>query len=233
MDFSFYLKKLVSLFMMPLPFCLLLFFIGLLFLYTKSYKKANVFLTFSFLLSILFSSSSFSNKMIYSLEKTYPKIDSSLRASYIVLLGGDFENRAYEVLRLKNLNKDAIIITSGYGGSSVISEAFINKQKFISLGINEADILIQENVKDTIEEARALKKLLKDEKFFLVTSSYHMKRTASIFKKEGLNPYFAPSDSIINDNSLFSFAPSSIALIKTKIAFHEYLGIIWNYIKSF
>lgn len=233
MDFSFYLKKLVSLFMMPLPFCLLLFFIGLLFLYTKSYKKANIFLTFSFLLSILFSSSSFSNKMIYSLEKTYPKIDSSLRASYIVLLGGDFENRAYEVLRLKNLNKDAIIITSGYGGSSDISEAFINKQKFISLGIKESDILIQENVKDTVEEARALKKLLKDEKFFLVTSSYHMKRTAIIFKKEGLNPYFAPSDSIINDNSLFFLAPSSNALIKTKIAFHEYLGIVWNYIKSF
>ena len=127
---------------------------------------------------------------------------------------------------------DAIIITSGYGGASDISEAFINKQKFISLGISQSDIIIQENVKDTIEEARAIKKLLQGEKFFLVTSSYHMKRTAIIFRKEGLNPYFAPSDSIINDNNLFFLAPNSNALIKTKIAVHEYLGIIWNYIKS-
>ena len=88
MEFSFLLKKLISSFLMPLSFSLILFLIGLFFLFFNSYKKAKIFLSLSFILLILFSNSTFSNKLLEPLEKSYEKVSINEKAKYILLLVG-------------------------------------------------------------------------------------------------------------------------------------------------
>lgn len=230
MDFAFILKKFVSAFLMPLSFSLILAFIGLLFLYFSSYKKAKIFLSLSFLLTFLFSYSPISNFLLKPLESKYEILEDTKDVKYILLLGGDFENRAYEVLRLYNKIPNAKIITSGYKGSLKQSEAIINKNRLIALGIKADDIFMQKQPKDTQEEARNIRNIVKDENFILVTSSYHMQRAMNFFKEEGLNPLAAPSEVLYEEGKLSS-VPGGYELLKTQIALHEYLGLAWQKIK--
>ena len=231
MEFSFLLKKLISSFLMPLSFSLILFLIGLFFLFFNSYKKAKIFLSLSFILLILFSNSTFSNKLLEPLEKSYEKVSINEKAKYILLLGGDYEARVNEAIRLYYLNKGSKIITSGYKGNQIESEASINAKKLISFGIDSNDIIIQEKPKDTDEEAKEIKKIIKEEKLFLVTSSYHMKRAMKIFKQEGLNVIAAPTDYLIKKDHTFSI-PRARYMRKTEVSMHEYLGILWINIKN-
>lgn len=230
MDFAFILKKVISSFFMPLSFGLILAFIGLLFLYFNSYKKAKVFLSFSFLLIFLFSYSPVSNFLLKPLETQYKSITDPKGLRYILLLGGNFENRAYEVLRLYNIIPNAKIISSGYKGNFDLSEALRNKNILISLGVKKDDIIMQEEPKDTLEEAQNIKNIVKDENFILVTSSYHMPRAMKFFKAEGLNPLPAPSFILYKKSDIFS-TPNGKNLLNSQLALHEYLGLLWQKIK--
>ncbi len=87
--------------------------------------------------------------------------------------------------------------------------------------------------RDTQEEAKAAKELLGDEPFILVTSASHMTRSMNFFKNEGLTPIPAPTNhlaSIKHPNYTDFF--SSDALVKSRIVFHEVLGMVWQKLKG-
>jgi uncharacterized SAM-binding protein YcdF (DUF218 family) len=214
---GFTLKKILSAVLMPLSLGLILFLIGLWFLYTKSYKKAKICLSISF---------------IWILETTYQKVEDNVSAKYILLLGGDFKGRSFEAIRLYTLLDNAKIITSGYPGRDDVSEAVKSARKLVELGIPKEDIIMQSEPKDTQEEAQHIRKIVGDEQFILVTAAYHMPRAMELFKKEGLNPITAPTNYLVEKNYLLS-APSGRNLQKTEIAFHEYLGKTWNKLKEY
>ena len=97
----FTIKKIISSLIMPLPFAFILGLIGLYYLYKNSFLKAKIFITLSLVLLFIFSYNPISNTLISSLESKYPevtKIDKSVK--YAILLGGDFEQRAYGILKL-------------------------------------------------------------------------------------------------------------------------------------
>lgn len=229
---EFILKKILSAFLMPLSVGLILFLIGLFYLYSKNHKKAKLYLSISFLWIFIIAYSPFSNKILQPLESIYPKIGNNISAKYILLLGGHFEGRAYEVLRLYNLIEGSKIITSGYPGGALHSEALKNANRLIELGIPKDDIFMQDEPKDTQEEAQSIKKIVGNEPFIMVTSAAHMPRAMTLFKKEGLNPMAAPANFLVKKHDSMSL-PNGSNLIKTEIAFHEYIGSIWNKLKQF
>lgn len=217
---------------MPLSIGLIICSIGLWFLYKESYKKAKFYLTVGFLWIFLISYSPFSNALVSTVESQYPIIDDNVNAKYILLLGGDFQRRGYEAIRLYHSINNSKIITSGYAGrAKTVPEAIENANKLISLGIPKSDIIMQSQPKDTQDEARYVKKIVKDEAFIVVTSAYHMPRAIELFKKEGLNPIAAPTN-FLTKKSLYLSAPDGGNLQKTEITFHEYLGMSWNKIKD-
>lgn len=228
----FTLKKIISSLIMPLPFAFLIGLIGLYYLYTNSIKKAKIFLSSSFILIFIFSYNPVSNHIISLLENQYPKIDKiDKTVKYAILLGGDFEHRAYGILKLYQQNKNLIVITSGYKGSYDKSEASLNKQKLIQLGIPEDQIITQTKPRDTYEEALSLKTLIKDEKVYLVTSAYHMVRSVELFKKANVNIIPAPSSYLQRAVHFDRFVDGSDAH-KSQIAMHEYIGLVWNRVKE-
>ncbi len=233
MEFAFVLKKIISAFIMPLSLGLVLAIIGLIFLYKNRFKSAKVFLTISIVWIALISYVPFSNFLIKPLEVTYQKLEEiPSEVKYILLLGGDMENRAWEVLRLYHQIPNAKIITSGYAGRGEIPEAVLTANVFSEIGVKQEDIIIHRQPKDTKEEAIKIKELLGQEKFILVTSSYHMPRAMALFRKEGLSPIAAPTDYKIKGSNEALSAPSGGNLQKTEIAWHEYIGTLWSKLRG-
>ncbi len=241
----FTLKKIVSIFLMPLSIGLILFFLGLIFLYSKNYKRAKIFLSISFLWMALIAYSPFSNSLIKPLEnqyKAYLEIDSNI--NYILVLGsGHVTNnnvskisqvsntalmRIAEGIRIYKQLDNAKIIFSGYAGKDIKTpHAFIAKDVAISLGVSKENILTQEEAKDTQEEAELVSKIVNNEKFILVTSASHMPRAMKIFQNQSLNAIAAPTDFLSKEDGDYLREPRAKEIRKTEVAMHEYIGMLW------
>ena len=199
----FIFKKIVSAFLLPIPIGLFLLLISFLYLIFNSYKKAKIFLALTFLWFFLFSFQPLANALLSPLENTYKDLLKTPKVEYILVLGSEHRsdddlsitsqvkgiaiNRLVEGIRhYKNLENVKLIV-SGYGGFDKNSHAFMQERLAISLGVNPSDIIRLDSPKDTKEEAVETKKILADKPFILVTSAFHMKRSALLFQKEGLN----------------------------------------------
>jgi uncharacterized SAM-binding protein YcdF (DUF218 family) len=103
----------------------------------------------------------------------------------------------------------------------------------LALGVKKEKTILSPEPRDTEEEAIAAKKLLGDRPFILVTSASHMARAMKFFHKEGLDPIAAPTNHLasIQYPDYIKFF-SSEALEKSRIVFHELLGLVWQKIKG-
>jgi uncharacterized SAM-binding protein YcdF (DUF218 family) len=234
-EITFILKKLISALFMPLSLGLILFLIGLILLH-KNYSKAKIVLTISFVWIICISYVPVANLTIKPLENYYNKIELQKipkETKYIVLLGGDMENRAWEALKILNFLSNAKIITSGYKGlHGSTSEAILTSNRLQEIGIPKEKIIVYSNTKDTKEEALKIKEKIGLEPFILVTSAYHMPRAVALFKKEGLNPIIAPTDHQISDNDSIFSVPKGEGLKRFDKAWHEYMGIAFAWLRN-
>lgn len=236
MELGFIFKKLLSALLMPFTLGLIILLIGLFFLFRNHIKKAKLFLTFGFVWIALISYVPVSNFLIAPLENSYQKLqleDIPKDTKYILLLGGDMENRGWEALRIYNYLPNAKIITSGYAGRGKVAEAIKTAKVLEEIGIPKKDIIIHKQPKDTKEEAIKIKKVLGDKNFVLITSAYHMPRAVALFKKEGLDPIVAPTDfKITNRDNDLNRQLGGTPLKKTQYAWHEYMGLLWSTLRG-
>jgi len=229
---SFIIKKIISLVLMPLSIGLIFGLIGFWYIYKKRLKRAKIFVGISLIWISLISSASFAKLLLSPLESQYPRLSKIPKdVHYILLLGGDRQNRAWEALRLYLKLPNAKIITSGYSSSGDTPDAIKCARLLESVGVKKKDIIIQYKPKSTQEEAIEIKKRLKDKPFILVTSAYHMPRAMEIFHRAKLNPIPAPTDFRANEPTAFFLFLQGRWLHRTEQAWHEYLGLLWLKIK--
>lgn len=246
---EFFLKKLISSFLAPLSLGLFLLFLGLFYLYIKSYKRAKVFLSLGFIWIVLISYAPFSNTIIQPLENNYTRFESKnhQNISYIAVLGSyHHSNEKFSVVSqgsgvgLQRLNEGISIykkypqsklILTGYKGHDKLSHAIVQKNIAIALGVPSKDIIINSNPKDTKEEAIIIKRIVKTDSFVLVTSAAHMTRAIQIFNQIGLTPIAAPTNYLgLNFKFISRLRASEIQ--KTESAMHEYFGIVYYKLKA-
>ncbi|MCO4845577.1 MAG: YdcF family protein [Sulfurovum sp.] len=249
---DFILKKIISMFLMPLPIGVLFIIVALILIHINKIKRAKPMLTLSIVWFFIFSYAPVANILLHSIESNNPTLHTAPKnIKYIYVLGGGHHTdeslpitsqvvetsvvRLNEGIRLyEQLDRNAKIIVSGYHGLYDTTEhAVMQKKLAISLGVTKEDIILHLGTKDTQEEAKAGKKLLADEPFILVTSASHMTRALNFFTHEGLDPIPAPTNhlaSIQHPNYTDFF--SSEALTKSRIVFHEVLGLIWQKLKG-
>jgi len=234
MELTFLIKKIISIFIMPMSIGMVMLFIAFIFLLRNKIVKGKVFFAMGIVWLSLFSYTPFANMILSPLENYYTKLkDIPNDVKFIVYLGGDQQNRGWEVLRLYHKIPNAKIITSGYAGiNGKIPEAIKTANILKNIGIKSEDIIIHPTPQDTYREALKIKEVLKDQKFILVTSAYHLPRAMIIFKSVGLGPIPAPTDFLIKDSdSAVSFI-NSTQLNKSTKAWHEYIGILWFKLKG-
>ncbi len=248
---GFALKKILSLFLMPFPLGVALILIGLYFLHTRKLKLSKVFFSLSISWLFLFSYPAFvDNFLLHKLESSYPPLlHAPGNVRYIYVLGGGHNSdsrlpitsqlsmpavvRLNEGIRLYKELGDAKIIVSGYNGNDTISHAKMEEKLATALGIPQRDIIMRTRPRDTEEEAQAAKALIGNTPFILVTSASHMKRAMNFFKAEGLHPIPAPTNHLANTNNIdYTDIFSPTALGKTRLLFHEWIGLAWQWIKG-
>ena len=97
---------------------------------------------------------------------------------------------AYEYYTINGGAKNGVakIITTGAESQGeTISEAMIAKNYLVSLGVNESDIITEENSKNTIENLEFASDIAgKDKNYLIVSNGFHMFRLDLISKYIGI-----------------------------------------------
>ncbi len=249
MELGFYLKKVISYFLEPFGMLLILFFIGIYYLFSNKSSHSKFYISLSFVLLLLFSYPPFSNFLIQNLENKYPKYDYKSDIKYIHVLGSGHNDdvtqpltsqvgrasikRDLEGIIIHLNSKNSKIIFTGYAGTTNITTAKMNAKLALALGVDVKNIIVNGDPKDTREEAVFTKSIIANEAFVLVTSASHMPRSMMIFQSLGLNPIPAPTDFYKDKDSTYFEAPSIDSFKVSQVAIHEYIGILWVKLKSF
>jgi len=242
---------------MPVTFSILISLIGLLLLwFTKRQKTGKIFVSLGIFLLLLFSYNAISNQLLKPLENKYntntiqrekgipsENIDS---VKFIVVLGGGHISdsrlpvtsqigeetlvRLIEGIRLYRKYTGVKLVLSGGSVFDPMPDADIMAKLAKELGVNENDILIESESKDTMDEAHFIKPIVNNDRFLLVTSASHMPRSMALFKKAGMNPIPAPTGHKVKDSQTLDpllFFPKAENLLESEAGLHEYLGIAW------
>lgn len=246
----FWVKKILSMLVMPIPFILLVLISCILFSQRQKIVKSLLILSVSLL---VFFSSNFGMRLIVEpLEMQYAMNSQAIEGECIVLVlgsGHDLSSsdnpvqrlsptalmRLSEGIRQLSLGKDCTLVTSGWSGvkkgNLEQSHAYVAARAAEVLGVQKGSILLQEHARDTIEEARSFQERFGSKSFRLVTSATHMSRAMSIFKQQGLQPQAAPADFISQQG--YWWRLSSYNIYKCRRAIHEYVGMLWLKAKKY
>jgi uncharacterized SAM-binding protein YcdF (DUF218 family) len=171
-------------------------------------------------------------------------VDQFITASRgAVAINGSVE-RIFEFARLSKLYPSAkLVFTGGSGmiGKQKLKEAHFIKPILKNLSVDPERVIYEDKSRNTYENAIFSKKIVKpmqQEKWFLITSAFHMPRAVGVFRAAGWNVIPFPVDYMTEKS--FKFKPSlnlRNSLNGVSIVLHEWLGLLFywcmGYIDTF
>lgn len=189
------------------------------------------------------------DKLLGRLEAEF-RIPKNPDGDVIVLLGGGVYDKVPDLtgsgaptesmlarmvtaVRLQRQLHLPILISGGapYAGRS--AEAPVVRRFLLDLGVPDRDILMEAKSRDTSENARFSKEILKQHDFrrpLLVTSAFHMRRSTAAFKRVGVAVTPVPSSFVSSPERSpvwADFLPEAGALHASSTALREYLGLLF------
>ena len=221
------------------------------------YKLGRFSLFLGMCILFLFSIKPVSNLLVYSLECHYqlPSDEILSNLDVVVILGGGMHmsggfreypevkgvtySRLFNGIRIfKQSGARTLALCGGNLIPSTESEAEVMKALALELGIQESKIITETESRNTMENASELAKLLSStekRRIGLVTSALHILRSEKTFRKRFPNDTIVPIP--VNyiyspyRHNLRSFVPSADALSTSNYAIHEWIGIIWYFMR--
>ncbi|MFC3880662.1 YdcF family protein [Algoriphagus namhaensis] len=246
----FYLSQFLSFLAMPLTIILIFLLAGITFLRRKWGKKL---LWTGIGLLLFFTNPFLSNLALLAWEPDFKSFEEIENHEIGIVLtgvtnlsktaydrtffnkGADRITHALQLYRMGKIKK--ILITGGQGlnPSNPQTEAEVLKRFLLMTGMPESDILIEDQSKNTAQNAQFTENFLEkkgistDQNFVLITSAFHMYRAKGCFDKVGLKTTTFPTDYYSHDvkydiPSLFFPDPFSLEYW-TKL-FKEWIGIV-------
>ena len=236
-----YLHKILPLIISPLFAVIILILWGLI-----AQSKKIIFTGITVL--IICSLPIFSEKLVAYLEKDYKLVSAETfqTADAIVVLSGmvrtiqakdgiayewtEASDRIFAGIDLfKKKKAPFLIFTRGNLPWSIGKpEGEYLHDIAVSFGISKENILLTANVKNTEQEAEAVKKLLTINKpiILLITSAFHMPRAQKVFEAAGIRVMPFPVDFLSDQKKLtiMCFIPSAEALRETSFFVREMIG---------
>lgn len=216
----FYLSQFLSFLAMPLTIVLILMLSGTIFLKRKWGKKL---LCSGIGLLLFFTNPFLSNLALLAWEPDFKPFEEIETHEIGIVLtgvtqlsktatdrtffnkGADRITHALQLYRMGKIKK--ILITGGQGLNPVNpqTEAEVLKRFLLMTGMPESDILIEDQSKNTAQNAQFTKTFLEkngistDQQFVLITSAFHMYRAKGCFDKVGLKTVTFPTDYYSHD----------------------------------
>lgn len=248
---AFVLKKIIGKLLMPVPlFFLVLVGAGLLSLAGRpKLARSALYVASAALFALSLPAVSF--YLVSNLEYKYHKYNGE-HVDFVVVHGGYHKEddrhpvtsllsatslvRLSEGVRLSQLNPNAKLILSGYNVAGGIPHPEAMAKVAEVFGVSQQNVIIVDNVKDTSEEVNAITSIVRQSPFVVVTSAMHMPRTLYWYALSDLFPVTAPTDFHTKGSgewgSWWGYVPSAQSLRLVELAWHEYLGLLWAWIKG-
>ncbi|HEX5002998.1 MAG TPA: YdcF family protein [Bacteroidia bacterium] len=250
----FLLSKIFEFVLLPLTWIIVLLGVGL-------YKNANGrrMILAAFLMLLFFTNPYFINVALHSWEVQGRKVSSiDLPYDVVIVLGGSMRyyngelnrpvysssvDRMLQAITLYKQHKVKKILLSGGSGRVLFPderESAILAGILDDAGIPRSDIILENNSRNTWQNAVESAKLLKSgtygNRFLLLTSAFHMRRSLACFSKAGLkcDPW-----SVDQRSGQGTFSPDRIILPEAAamglwdILFHEWFGVIFYKIAGY
>ena len=127
-----------------------------------------------------------------------------------------------------------IIVSGGKGRNAEKSDAEV-MSNVLKNRFNIKKVLKEDKSLNTADESELVIPILKEHQFnrvYLVTDGWHMPRSFYIFQCRGIHTIPAPMGFIHKPHeSPSNFSPSIKALHMSAVALHEYIGLLWYYIR--
>jgi uncharacterized SAM-binding protein YcdF (DUF218 family) len=257
----FWLKKFISFWLMPLPFCLTLLVLGSIYsLVPRLHRLGRRLLLVATVLLLLCSNKYVSTALVAPLECKYaaaPELEAGTpvppalaACRFVVVLGGGHGDvpglsatnklsssalaRIVEGVRLARVLPQARLIVSGPAAPGFPSHAAVLAEAAVSLGLDRQRILLIDTAHDTEDESHAVKALVGSQPVALVTSAWHMPRAAALFHKSGVTILPCPADYSARPNAYFSLSDltwDAESLDRTTYAVREDIGYLWVWLR--
>ncbi|OFX69676.1 MAG: hypothetical protein A2X12_01165 [Bacteroidetes bacterium GWE2_29_8] len=129
-----------------------------------------------------------------------------------------------------------MLISGGPGSLSYrnYNEADLIKKYLLRIGIDSADIIVDNKSDNTYQNAfycaKIIKEVFPNGKYLLITSSYHMRRSNACFAKQGIVADLYPVDKYAGDvrnmNLEHIIVPNIITFSNWSLLFHEWIGYV-------
>jgi uncharacterized SAM-binding protein YcdF (DUF218 family) len=143
--------------------------------------------------------------------------------------------RLMEGIRLHRLLPGSKIILTGGIGFDGPPETTTLSRVAEELGVAKSDMVLEVESLDTKDHPLYVRHIVKEEPFILVTSAFHMPRAMRLFEKQGLAPIPAPAGPWKPVKEFWSpvnLFPSASGLRLAELAFHEYMGLTWAWVRG-
>ena len=247
----FILAKTVGFFSAPSNVLITLALFGVLLMATRFARAGRRLVVIAVIGLAICGLTPFGNAIILPLEERFPPYDASRGApAGIISLGGALDTVVSPVRNEVALNEaaermtamaelarrypQARIVFSGGSGRLIfdgVSEASLAARLFESFGIARERITLEDKSRDTLENARFTRELVKPkpgERWLLVTSAHHMPRSVGLFRAEGFPVEAFPVDYRTRGaiDVLRAFSPMSDGLRRTDTAMREWVGLV-------
>jgi uncharacterized SAM-binding protein YcdF (DUF218 family) len=225
---GFYLKKIISSILMPVPALCILLVIGFFMLLSKSrQKRGRAILGAGIVLLLIMGLGLLNRPLLGSLEKLYAPFDLNSfleqwewyldeeHPAYIVVLGAGHVSdpnvptsskistigmmRVAEAVMIYRNLPHARLLTSGGSGFDPQPDGKIMAEVAIELGVPPEEIILETKALDTAAQAVAVARMIDEGPVILVTSASHMPRSMALFQEQGINPIPAPTNFWITD----------------------------------
>jgi uncharacterized SAM-binding protein YcdF (DUF218 family) len=237
-------------FLLPPSGFIILLVVGLLFWLIRLRKTAAFCIVLATMFLYLATSPFIARKLLDPLQYQYEVLkEVPADTQAIVVLSGGRIPIAREYINLDTVNATTlerlryasrlskvhqlpVMLVGGSVNNERQSEAELMKHA-LQTDFAVQSTWLEEESKTTFENAKFAKKILKDNsisKVLLVTHAYHMPRAMWSFQEVGITPIAAPTMFYKRNTSepeLVDYIPSAGALNQTRIALHEYIGLLW------
>jgi uncharacterized SAM-binding protein YcdF (DUF218 family) len=243
-------SKLIWFVLQPTVFLLLLITLGAFMLWRGRIKLGKIILGFGLISLLILALSPLGHWIAQPLEDRFPRTQNLKDIDGIIVLGGSIRtlitegrgaielgeagDRVVEAIRLAKQMPTVPVIFTG-GSTKFIykseSESLSAIKLFTDLGLDKSRIILEGDSLNTRQNADYTKQLLgnvKDKRYLLITSAFHMPRAIGCFRASGINVSPWPVDYRSRGKSDFlrpDFVPSRM-LNMVDVMSKEWLGLI-------
>jgi uncharacterized SAM-binding protein YcdF (DUF218 family) len=244
---EFVLSRILQTFVLP-PGCLVILMMSGIILQRRGHSIGRVLVTSGVVLLYLLSLPLSADLLIRPLERySQPLQDVLVKADAVVVLGGGVRDlswipappapsdaafsRLVAGIQLVRSLKIPLVLSGGSGSIApgLVREADAMREIAVRMGIPADWIRTDAVSRNTWENAKETRKILGNDTIILVTSAFHMKRAAGLFRKQGFTVIPAPVSyqAETRTRSFADLLPRAAYLDTSSLALSEYISYFW------